>query len=150
MDLLLLNTALLFTRIDCCDVFNQLFGLSFWWHPFTEDDPLVNKACNATFLQICSHLGWPECEKYPGNFRFWVNYLQLSSFNILLHQHPLAGNKTDHMFKVTTLSMTKHSLHFSHLADALIQRDLQMRTTEAIKTNKRATTCKCNDKSRLA
>ncbi len=41
-------------------------------------------------------------------------------------------------------------LHFSHLSEALIQRDLQMRTTEAIKTNKRATTCKCNDKSRLA
>ncbi len=38
---------------------------------------------------------------------------------------------------------------FSHLADAFIQRDLQMRTMEAIKTNKRATTCKCYDKSRL-
>ncbi len=31
---------------------------------------------------------------------------------------------------------------FSHLADAFIQSDLQMRTMEAIKTNKRAT-CKC-------
>ncbi len=31
-------------------------------------------------------------------------------------------------------------LHFSHLADAFIQSDLQMRTIEAIKTNKRATT----------
>ncbi len=39
---------------------------------------------------------------------------------------------------------------FSHLADAFIQSDLQMRTLEAIKTNKRATTCKCNDKSWLA
>ncbi len=39
---------------------------------------------------------------------------------------------------------------FSHLADAFIQSDLQMRTMEAIKTNKRATTCKCYDKSRLA
>ncbi len=37
--------------------------------------------------------------------------------------------------------------HFSHLADAFIQSDLQMRTIETIKTNKRATTCKCNDKS---
>ncbi len=34
--------------------FNQLFGLSFWRHPFTADDPLVSKWCNATFLQICS------------------------------------------------------------------------------------------------
>ncbi len=39
---------------------------------------------------------------------------------------------------------------FSHLADAFIQRDLQMRTIEAIKTNKRAITCKCHYKSWLA
>ncbi len=32
--------------------FNQLFGLSFWRHPFTAEHPLVNKWCNATFLQI--------------------------------------------------------------------------------------------------
>ncbi len=37
------------------------FGLLFWWHPFTAEDPLIN-----TFLKICSHkethlhLGWPE------------------------------------------------------------------------------------------
>ncbi len=39
---------------------------------------------------------------------------------------------------------------FSHLADAFIQSDLQMRTIEEIKTNKRATTCKCYNKSWLA
>ncbi len=33
--------------------FYQLFGLSFWWHPFTSEKPLVNKWCNAKFLQIC-------------------------------------------------------------------------------------------------
>ncbi len=26
-----------------CDVFNQLFGLSFWRYPFTAKDPLVSK-----------------------------------------------------------------------------------------------------------
>ncbi len=36
---------------------------------------------------------------------------------------------------------------FSHLADAFIQRDLQMMTMEAIKINKRATICKCYNKS---
>ncbi len=35
-------------------MFYQLFGLSFWRHPFTAEDPLVSKWCNATFLQICS------------------------------------------------------------------------------------------------
>ncbi len=34
--------------------FYQLFGLSFWRHPFTAEDPLVSKWCNATFLQTCS------------------------------------------------------------------------------------------------
>ncbi len=38
--------------VDYCDVFFQLFGLSFWQHPFTAVDPLVSKWCNATFLQM--------------------------------------------------------------------------------------------------
>ncbi len=36
----------------CC--FYHLFGLSFWRHPFTAEDPLVSKWCNVEFLQICS------------------------------------------------------------------------------------------------
>ncbi len=49
--------------VDYCDV---LSGLSFWRHPFTAEDPLVSKLCNAKFLQNFSneethlHLGWPE------------------------------------------------------------------------------------------
>ncbi len=34
--------------------FYQLFGLSFWRHPFTAEDSLLSKWCNATFLQIFS------------------------------------------------------------------------------------------------
>ncbi len=34
--------------------FYQLFGLSFWRHPFTAEDPLVSKWYNAIFFQICS------------------------------------------------------------------------------------------------
>ncbi len=33
----------------CC---YQLFGLSFWRHPFTAEHPLMSKWCDATFLQI--------------------------------------------------------------------------------------------------
>ncbi len=29
--------------------------LSFWWHPFTAEDPWVSKWCNDTFLQIYSN-----------------------------------------------------------------------------------------------
>ncbi len=35
-------------------IFYQLFGLSFWRHPFTVEDQMVSKWCNAKFLQICS------------------------------------------------------------------------------------------------
>ncbi len=46
--------------------------------------------------------------------------------------------------------LNEYTFTFSNLADAFIQSDLQMRTLEAIKTNKRAMICKCYDKSRLA
>ncbi len=36
-------------------IFYQLFGLSFWWHPFSTVDPLVSKECDAKFLQMCSN-----------------------------------------------------------------------------------------------
>ncbi len=58
--------------------FYQLFGLSFWRHPFTLKDPLVSKWCNATFLEICSDettnsstslMAWQWV-----HFYFWVNY----------------------------------------------------------------------------
>ncbi len=42
------------------------------------------------------------------------------------------------------------TLTFNHLADAFIQSDLQMRTMEAIKINKREIICKCYDKPHLA
>ncbi len=31
---------------------SDVFGLSFWRHPFTAEDSLLSKWCNATFLQI--------------------------------------------------------------------------------------------------
>ncbi len=58
--------------------FYQLFGLSFWRHPFTAKHPLVSKWCNATFLQIwwrnklkLLHLGWPEGEDILSKFAFF-------------------------------------------------------------------------------
>ncbi len=60
--------------------FYQLFWLSFWRHPFTAEDPLVSKWCNATFLQICSDkettriLDGLRVSKSSANLHFWVNY----------------------------------------------------------------------------
>ncbi len=75
MDLLLINMRLFTSQdinwctgscgllVDYCDVFNQLFGLSFWRHPFTAEDPLVRKQYNATFLWMA----W-----------WWVHFQQIS------------------------------------------------------------------------
>ncbi len=62
-------------------MFYQLFGLSFWRHPFTAEDPLVSKWCNATFLQIYSDeetifsistsTGLPEGEYIFNKIHFW-------------------------------------------------------------------------------
>ncbi len=50
---------------DYCD--DQLFSVSFSWHPFTAEDPLVSKLFNDKFLksvlmkqQTHLHLGSPE------------------------------------------------------------------------------------------
>ncbi len=57
--------------VDYCD-FYQLFGLSFWRHPFTAQDPLMSKWWNAKFLQICSDEETKsKCvSKYSANVRF--------------------------------------------------------------------------------
>ncbi len=71
---LLLNA----TYVDYYDVL-WVFGLSFWRHPFTADNLLVSKWCNAKFLQICSNeeqkkiilnLGWLEDEYIFSNSSF--------------------------------------------------------------------------------
>ncbi len=51
---------------------------------------------------------------------------------------------------VTLLEIYYITFTFSHLADAFIQSDLQMRTMEGIKINKRAMIFKCYNKSQLA
>ncbi len=74
----------LIDRLEWCGLlwcFYQLFGLSFWRHPFTAEDPLVSKWCNTKFLQICSDeetnssTSWMAWEwVFSSNFNFWTNY----------------------------------------------------------------------------
>ncbi len=58
----------------------QLFGLSFWRHPYTAEDLLVKKWCNHKFLQICSDeetnlsTDGLRVNTFSANFHFWVNY----------------------------------------------------------------------------
>ncbi len=66
--------------LEWCGLFwclYQLFELSFWRHPFTAEDPLLSKRCNATFLQICSNeqtnyiLDGPRLSEFSARFHFW-------------------------------------------------------------------------------
>ncbi len=63
-------------KVAC--LFYQLFGLSFWRHPFTAEGPMVNKWRNAKFLQIYSNeqktssTSWMAWE--------WVHFYFLLSF----------------------------------------------------------------------
>ncbi len=59
--------------------FNKVFGLSFWRHPFTAEDPFTSKWCNTKCLQICSnekqthlHIEWPEGEQIVRKVLFLV------------------------------------------------------------------------------
>ncbi len=60
--------------------FYQLFGLSFWRHPFTAEDPLLSKWWNATFLKIwwrnkiIYFLNGLRLSTFSLNFHFWVSY----------------------------------------------------------------------------
>ncbi len=50
--------------------FYQLFGFSFWQHPFTAEDPFVSKWCNNKFRKYCkvrivnNILCWPYVITY--------------------------------------------------------------------------------------
>ncbi len=41
--------------------FYQLFGLSFWRHPFTAEHPLLRHWCNATFSGLVSDFVFSRC-----------------------------------------------------------------------------------------
>ncbi len=72
MDLFITNTQLV-DYLHCLWVIVMFFGLSFWRHPFTAEDPLVNNWCNAKFLQICSDK--------ETNYMIWVsNFFSKFSF----------------------------------------------------------------------
>ncbi len=79
--------------------FYQLFGLSFWRHPFTAEHPLVSKWWNATFLQtwwrnklIYIFVGL-RASTFSANVYFWVNYSLKVSCKSLDHRQFL-NNKS--------------------------------------------------------
>ncbi len=89
-----LEEALLWITCGLLGCFYYLFGLSFWRHPFTAEDPLVSKWCNATFLQICSHEETNSSTSWMSwvwvNFQWicicgWtIHFLFLSNYSFIL------------------------------------------------------------------
>ncbi len=80
--------------------FYQLFGLSFWRHPFTAEHPLLRKWCNATFRQI-----WWKIKLYIlDDLR--VNKL---SANVIFSFHPL--NLISWSWDTWTCRSKKHPVH---------------------------------------
>ncbi len=68
--------------LECCGLlwcFYQLFGLSFWRHPFTAEHSLLSKRCSATFLQtwwrnkLIYILDGLRVRTFSANFTFCVN-----------------------------------------------------------------------------
>ncbi len=74
--------------------FYQLFGLSFWWHPFTAEDPVVSKWCSDTFLQSCS-------DEETNSFTLWC------------HIHT-AHSQTQHALSPDYCSIAPAAPHHTH------------------------------------
>ncbi len=104
------------------------------------------------FLFIKSALNWPKVKVKTFIFEVFEFLFQLnavlSNFLFICEcwkkcitvSTKIWSNNIDNNQKCF---LSSKSFTFSHLADAFIQSDLQMRTIEAIKTSKRATTCRC-------
>ncbi len=110
MDLFLTNTQICLLKmltngLEWCGLlwcFYQLFGLSFWRHPFTAEHPLLRQWCNATFLQIWWRnkliyiLDGLRMSYFQQIFIFFVNY----SFKAKIQRLPACAK---HFFKLRLL-----------------------------------------------
>ncbi len=68
--------------------FYQLFGLSFWRHPFTAEDLLVIKWYNATFLQIHSDEETNSCMAWK-----WVYFQNIFVFGCYFFNKLMYNNQ---------------------------------------------------------
>ncbi len=95
--------------VDYCGLlwcFYQLFGLSFRRHPFTADDSLVSKLCNATFLQICS-----DAETNSSTFWMawvWVNVQQTFIFVLIIPSDSLYYHQVHFMKNI----ILRYEVHY--------------------------------------
>ncbi len=84
--------------------FYHLFGLSFWRHPFTAEDPLVSKWCNATFLQICS-------DEETNLSTFWMAWGCVHFYHIFMFGWTIPLKSCEHAL----VNQTWLSVHVAYL-----------------------------------
>ncbi len=89
--------------------FYQLFGLSFWRHPFTTENPLVSNWCNVTFLQIWWRnkliFNLDNLGVYFTHISMWTITLMLWAFICV----SLCNRAVFHLFVIKWMSFTTHS-----------------------------------------
>ncbi len=76
-----------------------MFGLSFWRHPFTAEDPLMSKWCNGYFFfQICSN---EETNSFRSSMVWgWVHFQQITFFGLTISwKQPLLYRRLLHALK---------------------------------------------------
>ncbi len=87
--------------------FYQLFGLSFWRHPFTAEDPLLRQWCNATFLQI-----W-----WRNKLIYISDGLKVSTFSAIFHFCVNYPFKVRHLFEPLTIRVILRHMLLSLAAE---------------------------------
>ncbi len=147
-------TGVVWTTCGLLWCFYQLFGLSFWRHPFTAEDPLVSKWCKATFLQICSdedtnldglrvstssvnfHFCWtiPLTHKFvfyqchiSCNQDYFIEFLKITLPVIPAQSCLLAQSMLIHNWRVLYHSMTFTSTYFRMWAVKGLKRNHHLR-----------------------
>ncbi len=100
--------------------FYQLFGLPFWRHPFTAEDPLMSKWGKATFLQICS-------DEETNSSTSWIAWGWVHIQQIFIFGWTIKLIKKCIWRDEWNMDRKQYSRFYInlHLSDAFIQSDLQ-------------------------
>ncbi len=112
MDLFPTNTQFFISRC----FYQLLFGLSFWWHPFTTEDSLVSKRYKAKFFQIISD---KETNSSQVASR-WINFKQIYIFRWTVTL-TFSVRSLLSMFPVIRLFLPTCGWHFCWHRDDLIE-----------------------------
>ncbi len=76
--------------VDYCDVFRE-FRLTFWWHPFTAEHPLVEQVMEGYISLTHLPLRWLGFMAHLGSHSVWIFKIASCSWAVCLGGTPLTG-----------------------------------------------------------